>query len=318
MFIPIKKLRIGFTLVELLVVIAVIGILIGLLLPAVQAAREAARKVQCMNNLKQISLGFQTHHSAIGYFPTGGWGWSWAGDPDGGFDDRQPGGWVFNILPFIEQQPLHDLGAGSDPILKRAGITQRIETGLAVMNCPSRRSAVLLPSAGSVYNANPAPWVAKSDYAVNCGDQNRNEMDPGPAAGSTTPPAMPTLENGVSFRCSHVRFANITDGTSFTLCVGEKYLAQVLWKTGQDAADNENMYVGYDNDIFRSTNAIYHPPLHDRPQFIQWTYGSAHTSGFHAAFCDGAVRSITFQIDKEVFRIIGNRQDNQVVDPNAL
>jgi hypothetical protein len=115
-----------------------------------------------------------------------------------------------------------------------------------------------------------------------------------------------------------VGFHQVTDGTSYTLCVGEKYLAQVLWKTGEDRADNENMYVGYDNDTYRSTHAIYHPPLHDQPRLIQWTYGSAHHAGFQAVFCDGSTRMITFQIDQEVFRIIGNRHDNQVVDPNAL
>ena len=60
----------GFTLVELLVVIAIIGILIALLLPAIQAAREAARRAKCLNNLKQIGLGFQNHQSTKNRFPS--------------------------------------------------------------------------------------------------------------------------------------------------------------------------------------------------------------------------------------------------------
>ena len=75
----------GFTLVELLVVMTIIGILMGLLLPAVNAAREAARRSQCMNNLKQLGLGCQQHVAHQGFFPTGGWGWGWVGDPDRGF-----------------------------------------------------------------------------------------------------------------------------------------------------------------------------------------------------------------------------------------
>ena len=93
-------------------VITIIGILIALLLPAVQAAREAARQMQCKNNLKQLALGCLNHENATGRFPTDGWGFAWTGDADRGTDWRQPGGWIYNILPYIEQQTLHDMGAG--------------------------------------------------------------------------------------------------------------------------------------------------------------------------------------------------------------
>ena len=91
-------------------VITIIGILIALLLPAVQVAREAARTAQCQNNIKQLALGCLAHEAVIKRFPTGGWGFSWTGDPDRGNDWRQPGGWIYNDLPYMEQQALHDLG----------------------------------------------------------------------------------------------------------------------------------------------------------------------------------------------------------------
>src|SRR5215208_1969930 len=102
--------RDGFTLVELLVVIAIIGILVALLLPAVQAAREAARRNQCKNNVKNIALGCLLHEDTHKFLPSAGWGRKWSGDPNRGYGENQPGSWIYNILAYIEEQTVHDLG----------------------------------------------------------------------------------------------------------------------------------------------------------------------------------------------------------------
>ena len=201
----------GFTLVELLVVMAIIGILAGMLLPAVEAARETARKTQCMNNLKQQGNATLQHESAQGIFPTGGWGYLWAGDPDRGFTKLQPGGWIYNILPYLGEQALHDLGKGlpepppgsrttlgpndaTAPLPdKQAALLVLTRTPLAMMNCPSRRRAVIYPvnwaqgevgfcgNAGNV-SINPASenLVARTDYGANYSSTGDYEWIAGP------------------------------------------------------------------------------------------------------------------------------------------
>src|SRR3954471_3015135 len=139
-----RRIREGFTLVELLVVIAIIGILVALLLPAIQAAREAARRNQCVNNLKQLSLGVINHESAMKQLPSSGMGYSWVGDPNYGFGRKQPGGWIYNTLSFIEEQAIHDMGVGvgtnwNDAARKKI-FAERAQITIKLLICPSRRS----------------------------------------------------------------------------------------------------------------------------------------------------------------------------------
>src|SRR5688500_15583906 len=110
--------RNGFTLVELLVVIAIIGILVALVLPAIQAARAAARRTQCKNNVKQIAVACLNFESTHKTFPTGGWSWRWMGDPDKGYGPQQPGGWIYQAAPYLEEQIVFDISKGLQPAQK--------------------------------------------------------------------------------------------------------------------------------------------------------------------------------------------------------
>src|SRR5512135_3856053 len=104
----------GFTLIELLVVIAIIGVLIALLLPAVQAAREAARRVQCVNNLKQIGLALHNYHDAVGALPMG---YAASRPFVDGLTDTTPGwAWGAMILPQLEQSALFNAVNFSLPV----------------------------------------------------------------------------------------------------------------------------------------------------------------------------------------------------------
>ena len=188
----------GFTLVELLVVITIIGILIALLLPAVQSAREAARQAQCRNNLKQLSLAMLGFEQLNHHFPSGGWGWNWVGDPDRGTGVDQPGGWIYSVLPHLEQLSLYHLGSDGDKdhwtATQLAGSAVRMQTPLGMLTCPMRRCAVCYPADGwggsySAYGANAVTQMPHNDYAACAGDQGTMAQDSAGPYGSLPPPS---------------------------------------------------------------------------------------------------------------------------------
>ena len=280
----------GFTLVELLVVVTIIGILVALLLPAVQAAREAARQTQCKNHLKQLALGCLNHEQLIRRMPTGGWGADWTCDADRGTSWRQPGGWICNILPFIEQQALYQMGAGLPGPADQAGSAkcnaqlQRIQIPLGILYCPTRRPAICYPyyyQQFGVINAGTPKLMARNDYAGNGGDVVAEagetftaawqhappNPDCGPlniaqiedSTGAMTAAARTTFANaaklttGIFYAGSMLTMADITDGASNTYLSGEKYLDVDYYATGLDGGDNEMALCGQQHDIIRWT-----------------------------------------------------------------
>ena len=331
---PVVRLSRGFTPVELLVVITIIGILIALLLPAVQAAREAARQAQCKNNLKQLALGFLQHEEKHKKFPSGGWGCLMVGDPDRGIGKTQPGGWHFSILPFIEQQALYELGSGTTGAAQSAANQQRLMTPLSVMNCPTRRNLQLYlnnpPNNGyqNFYLCGPLTEMCRADYAANSGDSNQSGTTPywpsivtyqqgdDPAYPSWIPQNYFT---GISFQRSEIKLSDITDGTSNTYLVGEKYLNADYYFTGQDLGDDQSTFCGWDNDNHRDTYVPNPPPMQDQPGLSCGDiFGSAHSDGFNMALCDGSVHWINYSIDRETHRRLGNRHDGMTIDAKNL
>jgi prepilin-type N-terminal cleavage/methylation domain-containing protein len=349
----------GFTLVELLVVITIIGILTSLLLPAVQSARESGRETQCKSNLRQLAQASLTSASTYGFYPGGGWGWGWFGEPSDssaglvqcGAGVGQPGGWIYNILPYVDQQNLHDLQAGKSGQALAAAAYSMLSTPLAILNCPSRRPLATYPTwitAANMYrdasmgNSNSlAPQtVAKTDYAANAGDNDDPNSQPnwastgsersyngGTGPGSYTLGTGPAalnqfrtcaqLSNGVVYTGSMCSVDSVTDGISNTYLLGEKYLPPDDYTNGQDGGDNENAYMGWNEDIGRFAGRTDGYPKQDTPGLVDAgnnNFGSCHPDGFGMAMCDGSVRTIPYAIDLTVHANLANRHDGNVID----
>lgn len=306
----------GFTLVELLVVIAVISLLIALLLPAVQMAREAARRTQCRNNLRQIATAMHNFHSTYNQFPGNGWGFGWLGEPGRGAGPSQPGGWIYQILPEVEQSNLWNIGNGLSGNARRDAFRDLCETPLSLFKCPSRPCSQLGPPSTrwSYRNANPPEKVARTDYAINEGDFiTGTPIGPG-TLDEGDDPKYPwhnvSGATGVSWLRDGARISDITDGTSNTYLCGEKYVSQTGYHEANDRSYDQTMYTGVDLDTSRWTQQT---PLQDADPIFDRSFGSAHSQACHMALCDGSVRTVSYSIDSNVHRWIGNRKDGNVV-----
>ena len=196
----------GFTLVELLVVIAIIGTLIALLLPAVNAARESGRRTACTNNLKHIGFALINCHDETGCFLPG---YRATGAYVDGATDTTPGwSWVAYILPYLEERQAYKAINFSLPVESPQN-AMAAQTIIKTFICPSD----LAPQAAFSVTDGFGTAVAKaapSSYAACCG----------PDASDTT--AETGL--GIFYRNSKTRVADITDGTSHTIMVGERPL----------------------------------------------------------------------------------------------
>ena len=198
----------GFTLIELLVVIAIIGILVALLLPAIQSAREAARRAQCFNNLKQLAMALHNYHDTCRRLPPG-----WVDSGNFGW------GWNVFVFPFTEQKALYEsLDVERKQLIQvnnNATMQPLLLTVLPNLRCPSDSARDTgEQTIGGGVNQRP---VATSNYVGNRGFFNMANGDT-----SNDPVIDNTLNNGVLYANSQVRLADITDGTSNTLALGEK------------------------------------------------------------------------------------------------
>lgn len=299
----------GVTLIELIVVVAIIGVLMSLLMMGVHAARESARLTQCSNNVRQLALATSNFVTTHRHFPGNGWGYAWVGQLDRGIGPRQPGGWVFQMLPFAEiQLPVNE--EESDRL--RASWMQQ---EFSVFRCPNR-PAGLGPHTDAFVtrNASPVQQTYKTDYAICEGDFITDTRE-GPktlAEGDSPSYRWRRLEaTGISFQRSQIRPADVTDGLSVTYALGEKHVDRSAYGTIEDLGYDQSLLAGVDLDLNRW---VINGPRRDSEGGSSREFGSAHPAVWNVAFCDASVHRLAFHIDPIVHARLGNRRDGLAVN----
>ncbi|HUP77392.1 MAG TPA: DUF1559 domain-containing protein [Pirellula sp.] len=320
--------RQAFTLVELLVVIAIIGILVGLLLPAVQAAREAARRMQCTNNLKQMTLALHNHESAKKTFP--------------GSDlvlslplTTRGSNWFIQLLPFIEGgNILSSVNYDFNPPATPPGSIWAYTQFDAVKNGVGIGFSTKIPFSRCPSNSSP-DW-ARDYFAVQGATDKKygNYISRGFCH-----------DDGVMGTYRPRKFGDIPDGTSNTIAIGENYLAICTGAIVNPAGNNLTTHAntpaapeGYAPWWWGAGNTVvldfpgnpprasltFNTPINNPLFFLgganhnvlgkthDHPFSSRHTGGANFGFCDGHVAFVSSSIDLLIYQELGSRNNGGV------
>jgi prepilin-type N-terminal cleavage/methylation domain-containing protein len=329
----------GFTLVELLAVIAVIGTLVGFLLPAVQQAREAARRAHCLNNLKQIGLALHYYQTANSVFPP-----SFCIRP-GTTLSTNNGSWSIHgrLLPYLEQ------GAAYNRIRLDISWDAQLGTGVPAMRtptyvCPSEiNDRVRVDASGNpytyphTYGFSFGSWLVYNPAANQGGDGAffvnsrvgpagildglsntlaaaevkaftayfRNTADPGPAAPSS-PAALAAFAAGAQFKLG----PSTNDNTGHT-----EWGDGRVHHSGVTTVFTPNTPVAYQHTDGRIYDVDYNSQQEGRsatqPTYAAVTARSYHAAAVNALFMDGSSRPLSNTVELPVWRALGTRQGSE-------
>ncbi|MGC4006344.1 MAG: DUF1559 domain-containing protein [Pirellulales bacterium] len=315
--------RAAFTLVELLVVIAIIGILMAMTLPAIQAAREAGRKTQCRNNVRNLAQACLGHLEAHA-LPDRRLGLGLGRRSRSGLRHASARRLGLQHPAVHGRDRAARSGQGSNLRRERAAGKLRVATPIAALNCPTRRRPEQFPyKHGTNYaNIDKPTTIARTDYAANGGDTGRRSTSTN--YGPDEEALKKKVDNaflsffdatdlnapGIVILVGQVVASSVKDGASKTYLVGERYLYESTYDTGNPADDDQGWDVGYDWDTVRWTNI---GPLYDQQlngvNDGNNNFGSAHLGGLQMAMCDGSVKTIVYEIDPTIHKQAGNRRD---------
>jgi prepilin-type N-terminal cleavage/methylation domain-containing protein len=273
----------GFTLVELLVVMAIISVLMGLLLPAVQSCRESARRCKCQNNVAQLGLALHHYECAHEAFPAGVTG---DAGPIRNLPEGKHVGWILEVLPFMEERVLASHFSRGDGVYAESNRQVRASTN-RMMICPS--SPIDAPR-----REDGGSPVAVSSYA-GCHHDIEAPID--------------ADNHGMLFLDSRIRFVDILDGSSRTLLIAERRGSQkdLGWASGTRATlRNASPFRE------RTPYTVGDDPAPENP-LVVGGFGSDHAGGIVVAgLADGAVRSLHHDISPDVLRQLGHRADGEL------
>ena len=294
--------RQAFTLVELMVVIAIIGILMSLLLPAVQSVRESGRRTQCSNNLKQFGLALQNYHDVNGQFPAG-------------YLRSNYAFWTSAILPYIEQDnrynnlDFNSPSEWSDPARENM---LALQAHYDLFQCPS------------AINNNPV-----KHYIPDRVPSNYLACASGTVARESGPPGQPQLnqphQNGLMFDGSATTMASVTDGTVCTVAVGEAVnfmrhsgtdywgIPQYVdhWPIGSPSFGSNEV-----SEVLGSTGPRINSVFDDSPSVYvedrELCFASYHNGGAQVVMADGHVDFVSETIDIPIWCSLGTRDNGEI------